>query len=186
MTNLRTGAKKSVNGYIACFHFLKLNGPPSFRAEGFFMWYRKRDDVPIPASRFQERGKNMIRYELAEDIGAKISDILRTLRMTHVDESRVACVRSIGSNSRRTIARCHGLSRIMQLALNQKPHYVIEVVSERFDKLSKEEQTKILIHELMHIPQSFGGGFRTHKPYVTQKMVERMYRKFVRDRAPFT
>ncbi len=122
----------------------------------------------------------MIRYELAEDIGAKIRDILGTLEMAHVDEARVACVRSIGSNSRRLIARCHGLSRIMQLALNQKPHYVIEVVSERFDKLSKEEQTEVLIHELMHIPHSFGGGFRTHKPYVTQKMVERMYRKFMR------
>jgi len=128
----------------------------------------------------------MIRYELAEDIGARIRDILRTLEMTHVDESRVACVRSRGSTSKRVIARCHGLSRIMQLALNQNPHYVIEVVSERFDKLSKEEQTKVLIHELMHIPHSFGGGFRTHKPHVTQRKVERMYRKFVRDRDPFT
>jgi predicted metallopeptidase len=146
------------------------------------MWYRKRDDVPIPTSRFQERGEKMIRYELAEDIGARISDILGTLEMAHVDEARVACVRSIGSKSKRAIARCHGLSRIMQLALNQKPHYVIEVVSERFDKLSKGEQTKVLIHELMHIPHSFGGGFRTHKPYVTQKMVERMYSKFIRAR----
>ena len=128
----------------------------------------------------------MIHYELAEDIGARIRDILHTLEMTHVDESRVACVRSKGSTSKRVIARCHGLSRIMQLALNQNPHYVIEVVSERFDKLSNEEQTKVLIHELMHIPHSFGGGFRAHKPYVTQKKVEGMYRKFMRDRAPFT
>ena len=121
----------------------------------------------------------MIRYELGEDIGSKIKDILHKLQMTHVDGSRVACVRSKGSKSKRIIARCHGLSRIMQLALNQKPHYVIEVVSERFDKLSKEEQTKVLIHELMHISHSFGGGFRSHKPHVTQKKVERMYKKFV-------
>lgn len=121
----------------------------------------------------------MIRYELGEDIGSKIKDILHKLQMTHVDGSSVACVRSKGSKSKRIIARCHGLSRIMQLALNQKPHYVIEVVSERFDKLSKEEQTKVLIHELMHISHSFGGGFRSHKPHVTQKKVERMYKKFV-------
>ena len=121
----------------------------------------------------------MIRYELAEDIGAGIKDILHKLQMAHVDASRVACVRSRGSKSKRVIARCHGLSRIMQLALDQKPHYVIEVVSERFDKLSKEEQTRVLIHELMHIPHSFGGGFRTHKPHVTRKKVERMYKKFV-------
>ena len=121
----------------------------------------------------------MIRYELAKDIGSKIKDIIHRLQMTHVDGSRVACIRSKGSKSKRVIARCHGLSKIIQLALNQKPHYVIEVVSERFDKLSKEEQTKVLIHELMHIPHSFGGGFRAHKPYVTQKKVERMYKKFV-------
>jgi len=121
----------------------------------------------------------MIRYELAEDIDTKIKDILHKLRMSHVDGSRVACIRSKGSNSKRVIARCHGLPRIMQLALNQKPHYVIEIISEKFDKLSKEEQTKTLIHELMHIPHSFGGGFRTHKPYVTWKKVERMYKQFV-------
>ena len=126
----------------------------------------------------------MIRYELAEDVSMRIRDILRILEMTHVDEARLACVRSKGSQGKRVIARCHGLSRIMQLALNQRPHYVIEVVSERFDKLTNEEQVKVLIHELMHIPRSFGGGFRTHKPYVTHKMVERMYRKYVRDGVP--
>ena len=122
----------------------------------------------------------MIWYELAEDIGAEIKNILHKLQMTHVNGSKVVCVRSKGSKSKRVIARCYGLSRIMQLALNQKPQYVIEVISERFDKLSKEEQTKVLIHELMHIPHSFGGGFRAHKPHVTQKKVERMYEKFLR------
>jgi predicted metallopeptidase len=121
----------------------------------------------------------MIRYELAEDIGAAVRNILHKLQMAHVDGSRIACLRSRGSRSRRIIARCHGLSRIMQLALNQKPQYVIEVVSERFDKLSKEERTKVLIHELMHIPHSFGGGFRTHRPHVTQKKVEMMYKRFL-------
>jgi len=121
----------------------------------------------------------MIQYELAKDVGAKIKDILHKLQITHIDESRVACVRSKGSNSKQIIARCHGLPRIMQLALNQKPHYVIEVISEKFDKLSKQEQTKVLIHELMHIPHSFGGGFRAHKPYVTWKKVERMYKQFM-------
>ncbi len=125
----------------------------------------------------------MIRYELAEDIDAEIRDIIHKLNMTHVDESRLACVRSRGSKSKRVIARCHGLSRIMQLALNEKPHYVIEVVSERFDKLGKEEQTKVLIHELMHISHSFGGGFRAHKPHVTRRKVERMYKRILLPRA---
>jgi predicted metallopeptidase len=128
----------------------------------------------------------MIRYELADDIATRIKDILHKVHMAHVDESRVVCVRSKGSKSKRVIARCHGLSRIMQLALSEKPHYVIEVVSEKFDKLSKEEQTMVLIHELMHIPHSFGGGFRTHRPHVTRKKVERMYKKFVMAGQPNT
>jgi predicted metallopeptidase len=122
----------------------------------------------------------MIHYELAEDIGAEIKDIIRKLDMTHIDGSRVVCVRSRGSASRRTLARCHGLPRIMQLALDLKPHYVIEIISEQFDKLGKADQTKVLIHELMHIPHAFGGGFRSHRPYVTKRKVEKMYQQFLK------
>jgi predicted metallopeptidase len=124
----------------------------------------------------------MIRYELAEDIGAEIKEIIQRLELTHIDGTRVACVRSRGSASKRTLARCHGLPRIMQLALQMKPHYIIEIISEQFDKLGKEEQKKVLIHELMHIPLSFGGGFRSHRPHVTRKKVEQMYKKFLQTR----
>jgi predicted metallopeptidase len=117
----------------------------------------------------------MIEYHPAEDIDARVKEILRKLRMTHIDEARLICLRSKGSGSRRVIARCHGLSRVMQLALGKKPHYVIEVLSERFDPLNKEDQTKVLIHEILHIPHSFGGGFRSHKPFVTRAKVQRMY-----------
>jgi predicted metallopeptidase len=122
----------------------------------------------------------MIHYELAEDIGTEIKEIIRKLGMNHIDESRVVCIRSRGSASRRTLARCHGLPRIMQLALDLKPHYVIEAISEQFDKLGKADQTKVLIHELMHIPHAFGGGFRSHRPYVTKKKVEKMYQQFLK------
>jgi predicted metallopeptidase len=122
----------------------------------------------------------MIRYELARDLSERIVDILKRVKMTHIDASKVTCLRSKGSRSRRTIARCHGLPKIMQLALNRGPHYVIEVISERFDTLSREDQTRVLIHELMHIPHSFGGGFRAHRPYVTRKKVEKVYQEFLR------
>ncbi len=55
--------------------------------------------------------------------------------------------------------------------------YLIEVILEKFDKLSIEEQTKIIIHELMHIPKSFGGGFIHHNK-VHKKSVEEMYEKY--------
>ncbi len=122
----------------------------------------------------------MIQYQLAEDIDLRVKEILRKLKMAHIDESRVICLRSKGSGSKRVIARCHGLSRIMQLALNKTPHYVIEVLSESFDRLNKEDQTKVLIHEILHIPHSFGGGFRSHRPFVTRAKVQRMYDKFMK------
>jgi len=122
----------------------------------------------------------MIEYYLAEDIDLRVKEILGKLKITHIDETRLVCLRSRGSGSRRVIARCHGLSRIMQLALQEKPHYVIEVLSERFDRLSREDQTKVLIHEILHIPHSFGGGFRAHRPFVTRAKIERMYDKFVK------
>jgi predicted metallopeptidase len=121
----------------------------------------------------------MIEYHLAQDIDVRVNEILRQLQLAHVDETRLICLRSKGSGSKRVIARCHGLSRIMQLALNKRPHYVIEILSERFDQLNQEDQTKVLIHEILHIPHSFGGGFRSHKPFVTRAKVQRMYDQFI-------
>ncbi|MBI5061678.1 MAG: metallopeptidase [Candidatus Aenigmarchaeota archaeon] len=121
----------------------------------------------------------MIKYHPAPDIEARIKEIKNRLVMEHVDLERVKCVRSRGSGSRRLLARCHALPRIMQFALDSKAHYVVEIVSEQFDSLSEEEQTKTLIHELMHIPAAFGGGFRHHRPYVNRRTVEAMYKKYM-------
>jgi predicted metallopeptidase len=49
--------------------------------------------------------------------------------------------------------------------------------------MSSEDQEKTLVHELMHIPGGFGGGFRPHKGYVERKMVEEVYRKLQNNRA---
>lgn len=121
----------------------------------------------------------MIRYEHAADIERAIKDIIEKLGMKHIDVSRIRCMRSFGSGSRYTIARCHALPRIMQKALDLKAHYFIEVISERFDSMDEQERMKTLIHELMHIPKSFRGGFRHHRPYVNRPEVEKMYRKYV-------
>jgi predicted metallopeptidase len=121
----------------------------------------------------------MIQYEPAPDIEAQLRRIARRLRMDHIDLKRVKGVRSYGSSSRGVIARCHALPKVMQLALGMDAHYVIEIIQEAYERLSKPEQTKILIHELMHIPQTFGGGFRMHRDHVTHKNVEKLYREFV-------
>jgi len=122
-----------------------------------------------------------IKYELAEDIMTRVYEIVKTLgeNTEHVRLSGVYAIRSRGSGSRGTIARCHALSKIWQLALGIKAVYLIEVISERFDKMSKEEQDKVIIHEIMHIPQSFGGGF-VHHNMVHRRSVEEMYRRYLK------
>ena len=118
-----------------------------------------------------------IRYELAEDIQKEVNEISR-LMFPHVKLDSVVCLRSFGSSSRGTIARCHALGKAMQLALGRRGFYVIEVINKRFDKMSREEKTKTLIHELMHIPKSFGGGF-IHHDIVHERNVEKMYQHYL-------
>lgn len=116
-----------------------------------------------------------IKFYTDDELTSRINEIVKLLDMEHVDTLRVVCMRSHGSQSRRTIARCYALSKIWQLALNTKAHYIIEVISEKFDGLSMDEQDKVLIHELMHIPFSFGGGFKHHSNWVTKDRVEYLH-----------
>ncbi len=118
-----------------------------------------------------------MRYEFAEDL-QKIAREISEILFPHVNMDRVKCFRSFGTSSKRTIARCHALGKLMQMALEVKAFYPLEFLSERFDKLSFEEQTKVIIHELMHIPKTFGGGFR-HHDFVTDKNVNLLYKQFV-------
>ena len=118
-----------------------------------------------------------IKYELAKDIQERVNE-LGGMLFPHVKLDSVVCLRSFGSTSRGTIARCYALGKAMQLALGREGFYVIEVINHRFDKMSKEDQLRTLIHELMHIPKSFGGGF-IHHNVVNNKNVEREYQKYV-------
>jgi len=123
-----------------------------------------------------------IKYFEAPDVKRLVDEILDSLDFFNVVPQFVFCVRSRGSKSWRTIARIHGLGRIWQEALHLPPSYVIEVISERYDKLNEEEKEKTMIHELLHIPEGFSGGFRPHKGYIDQKTVERLYRTLQKQR----
>ena len=118
-----------------------------------------------------------IKYYKAPDVESEILSLVNKLNLNHVDVSRVVCIRSFGSKSSRTIARCHTTSKIIQASLGIGAHYIIEIISEVYDKMPQEEKIKTLIHELMHIPKSFGGGFR-HHDFVNKKGVEKMYRDY--------
>ena len=51
---------------------------------------------------------------------------------------------------------------VWQKALKTTPSYIIEVLSEKYDKLNYDERNKILIHELAHIPKTFTGSLVPH------------------------
>lgn len=117
-----------------------------------------------------------MKYEPAPDI-QKIVEELSALLFPHIKIDRVKCFRSFGTSSRGTIARCHAIGKLMQLAVGVEAVYALEFLSERFDKLSEKDQIKTIIHELMHIPKTFGGGFRQHD-FVCEKNVSLHYETY--------
>lgn len=118
----------------------------------------------------------LMKYEFAEDI-QKIAEEISVMMFPHVQIDRIKCFRGYGSSTKRTIARCHALGKLMQLAIGIKAYYALEFL-ERFDKLSEEDKIKTIIHELMHIPMTFGGGFRQHD-YVCEKNVDLIYKEYL-------
>ena len=103
-----------------------------------------------------------IKYYPALDIKKKLTELIQNNGFHNVHPERIYCFRSTGSGSRRILARIWSFPKIWQQALYMEPRYVIEVLSERFDKLSAEKQEEVLIHELKHIPKKFSGGLRKH------------------------
>jgi predicted metallopeptidase len=124
-----------------------------------------------------------LKYTEAPDVKMLADEIMGCLDFFHIVPQFVYCYRSEGSKSKRAIARIHGLGRLWQDALRKPPAYVIEVITERYDKLSNADREKTLIHELLHIPKGFSGGFRPHKGYVDKKRVERLHQVLLKRRS---
>ncbi len=112
------------------------------------------------------------KYLPAPDVAIIAKDIVDTLGWDYIDLSRVRFVRSFGSKTR-AVARIWGLSRIFQESFGWGPAYVVEVMAERFDKLSREEKERTVIHELMHIPMSFSGALVSHKHFGKWRVTDR-------------
>jgi len=118
-----------------------------------------------------------MKYEEAPDL-QKIAEEVSRLLFPHIIMERVKCYRSYGSSTRKTIARCHALGKLMQKAIGVEAYYALEFLSSRFDKLKEEDRIRTIIHELMHIPQTFGGGFR-HHDFVCEKNVDLYYKTYM-------
>jgi len=120
-----------------------------------------------------------IRYFEAHDVKEQVERIVAKLDFYHIDLNGIYCFRSVGSKSRRTVARIHSLGKLWQKALNKHSSYLIEVISERYDRLSREDKEKVLIHELLHIPKGFAGGFRPHKGHITKQKIESLHARYM-------
>ncbi|MFH1588733.1 MAG: putative metallopeptidase [Candidatus Diapherotrites archaeon] len=97
----------------------------------------------------------------------------------------IFCVESIGSKSRRTIARIHTFGKAIQIGAELKPVYVIELITEIFGKQPEQEKIKTIIHELLHVPRAFGGGFKGHRKYANKRNVDALYEKLIESRQTF-
>lgn len=121
-----------------------------------------------------------MKWEKAQDIKEELEKILKKIDFPYIDIERIVCFRSFGSKSSAR-ARIWSLPRVWQKALNVKAHYVIEVLSEKFDRLSLDDQKRVLIHELLHIPKTFSGSLRPHKGRtwkLDQRIVERLFKEY--------
>src|SRR3989339_152052 len=101
-------------------------------------------------------------YKLAPDIKKQIRQLVKQLNLTHIKINSLHCIRSFDAKTR-AYARIWGMSRLFKEVAGLEPHYIIEVIAKRFDKLSEREKMKTLIHELMHIPKTFSGALLPHR-----------------------
>lgn len=92
----------------------------------------------------------------------ELRNLVKRLSFTHIRPNQIHAFRTYGSKAR-AYARIWAFPKIFQEVLNVHPAYVIEVLSEKFDKLSEDNKTKVLIHELLHIPKNFSGSLLPHK-----------------------
>lgn len=119
--------------------------------------------------------------ELAPDVQKALVSIQKKLKLPHIKISQIIAFRSTGSKARAR-ARIWAFPKIWQLALNLKPHYCIEVISHHFDNQSADNQKRILIHELMHIPKNFSGALLPHrgrsKIGINPRSVEQLFKQY--------
>ena len=120
-------------------------------------------------------------WNLCRRTHARLRKIIGALGFTHVDASRIFCVRGYGSTSE-AWARIWGLPTLWQQVLEIRPAYVVEIIEPEFSSLPPDEQDRILIHELLHIPRTFSGAIRPHRSptfRINRRTVERFYQRYL-------
>ena len=120
-----------------------------------------------------------MKYAIAPEIKKQVNLLIKKLGFDHIKPERIYCIRSFDAKTR-AIARIWGMAKLFSEVVGIPPHYIIEVNSKRFDKLSPRDKMKTLVHELMHIPKTFSGALLSHRgPYhrINDREVEKILRE---------
>ena len=111
--------------------------------------------------RRRKRNNTPVKWERDDEILTRVEKLVNELQIEWVDINGIHTFRSYNSSSN-AIARIWGLSKIWQMAIDQGPTYIIEVISEKFDRLSEHQKNEVILHELAHIPRNFSGALMAH------------------------
>lgn len=133
--------------------------------------------VQVKKASKRKKKRSNLEWNIEPQLQARLGQIVEGLEFWHVRTDRVFCYKTRGSTAR-AYARIWSFPKIFQQVLEIEPAYVIEVLSERFDKLDFDNQAKVLIHELLHIPKNFSGSLLPHKHGGKRidREVERLFR----------
>ena len=119
--------------------------------------------------------------EHAPDVQQMAENIIEHLSYSHINQFRIICMRSRNCTAR-AYARIWNLPDIWQKALDLRPFYLIDVLSEHFDRLPQEEKEKVIIHELLHIPKTFSGALMPHThssgKRINDRTVSQLHKKY--------
>lgn len=110
--------------------------------------------------RLRKRRTEPFAFSKSSKISSRVQKLIREYSLTYIGGKKIFCLESTGSRSR-AYARMWGLSRIWQEILKTPPAYILEV-THRFANLSPNQQDKVLLHELAHIPKNFSGALLGH------------------------
>ena len=107
----------------------------------------------------------------------QLEGVVRQIGFDHITVKNIHCYRTYESKAH-AYARIWAFPKIFQEVLNVEPAYIIEVISEKYDRLLAEEKIKVIIHELLHIPRNFSGSLLPHKfgNKRIDREVERLYK----------
>lgn len=128
---------------------------------------------------FRKKSRKPVEWLEAPDVYKDLENIVNSLNLPHIVLERIKVFRSTGSKAYAR-ARIWAFPRIWQQALNLPPHYIIEVLAEKYDHLSPDDKKRVLIHELMHIPKNFSGSLVCHRGRfhrINNRTVEKLFNK---------